>query len=73
MTKTKPIATPNELREHFLEQIKNGERLTFTSSDANKIIIKARQNETLFKRNRTSNYNADNSVDNPVNNFKDYN
>jgi len=43
--KTKPIATPDELREHFLEQIKNGERLTFTSSDANKIIIKARQNE----------------------------
>lgn len=43
--KVKPIATPNELREHFLEQIRNGERLSFTSSDANKITIKAKQNE----------------------------
>lgn len=40
------------LQEHFLEQIKNKERLTFTSRDADKIIMKAKQNETYKGTNR---------------------
>ena len=46
----KPIATPNELREHFLEQIARGEKPSFTSSDVVKLEIKARQRNDNKKR-----------------------
>jgi hypothetical protein len=40
----KPTEHAKELREHFLEQIAMGERPSFTSRDATKILIKAKQN-----------------------------
>lgn len=36
-----------ELREHFLEQIARGEKPSFTSSDATKVLIKAKQNDKV--------------------------
>lgn len=39
-----PIPHAKELRDHFLEQIANKEKLSFTSSDATKVLIKAKQN-----------------------------
>lgn len=38
------IPHSKELREHFLHQIANGEKLTFNSEDIRKILLKANQN-----------------------------
>lgn len=38
------IPHSKELREHFLQQIANGEKLTFNSEDIRKILLKANQN-----------------------------
>lgn len=40
-----PTPTAKELREHFLEQIANKERLTFVSKDVDKIIMKSKQRQ----------------------------
>ncbi len=39
--------TSKELREHFLDQIARGEKPSFTSVDATKILIKAKQKQRL--------------------------
>ena len=45
----KQIPHSKELREHFLQQIANGEKLSFTSSDIRKILIKANQNQKNYE------------------------